>query len=344
MSPCNPQPWLDMLRMTDDPILPLLHRAIDMRRDLMDASHLSAFRLFSGFSEGCKELVIDVYADAAVIHNYADPAERGEERVREASSALMAALPWIRSALVKNRTSPSARGRRGRLTIGKDLPDRIREHGLWYALNLTLHQDCSFYLDTRNLRLWASRNLSGTTVLNTFAYTGSLGVAALGGGAERVVQLDHNRRFLEVAARSSALNQFPAEKTELVHHDFFREGGRLRRNKESFGCVILDPPFYSTGTTGTVDQAAGLAGLINKVRPLVAPGGHLVAISNAVFVSGADYMHALDEVCSDGYVEVAEIIRVPEDVVGMSRNRTQATITDPAPFNHTTKIAVLRMR
>jgi 23S rRNA (cytosine1962-C5)-methyltransferase len=52
---------------------------------------------------------------------------------------------------------------------------RIREHGVWYAVDLLLSQDAGLYLDTRGLRLWAMQNLAGKTVLNTFAYTGSLG-------------------------------------------------------------------------------------------------------------------------------------------------------------------------
>lgn len=36
-------------------------------------------------------------------------------------------------------------------------------------------------------------------MLNTFAYTGSLGVAACAGGTRRVVQVDLNRRFLDLA-------------------------------------------------------------------------------------------------------------------------------------------------
>jgi 23S rRNA (cytosine1962-C5)-methyltransferase len=58
-----------------------------------------------------------------------------------------------------------------------------------------MHGDASFYLDTRNLRGWALEHLAGKSVLNTFAYTGSLGVAAKAAGASRVVHLDLNKTF-----------------------------------------------------------------------------------------------------------------------------------------------------
>jgi len=54
----------------------------------------------------------------------------------------------------------------------------------------------------------AAENCSGETVLNTFAYTGSLGVAAMAGGAAPRVQQDLNRQFLNLAKSSYTLNGF----------------------------------------------------------------------------------------------------------------------------------------
>ena len=53
------------------------------------------------------------------------------------------------------------------------------------------------------------QNLKDKTALNTFAYTGSLGVAAMKGGASAVVHLDLNRKFLNIAKESYTLNGFP---------------------------------------------------------------------------------------------------------------------------------------
>jgi 23S rRNA (cytosine1962-C5)-methyltransferase len=84
------------------------------------------------------------------------------------------------------------------------------------------------------------------------------------------------------------------------------------------------------------------ARLINKVRPLVSDGGRLIAINNALFVSGKDYLRTLEELCKDGYLEILELIPVPDDYIGF--NRVGQPITDPAPFNHSTKMAVLEVR
>jgi 23S rRNA (cytosine1962-C5)-methyltransferase len=108
--------------------------------------------------------------------------------------------------------------------------------------------------------------------------------------------------------------------------------------------VILDPPIFAATGGGVVDLAGNYASLINKLRPLVASGGRLVAINNALFLSGAAYMQILDSVCRDGYVRLAERIDVPEDCAGYPQTRAGAPVSDPAPFNHATKIAVLEVR
>jgi 23S rRNA (cytosine1962-C5)-methyltransferase len=106
--------------------------------------------------------------------------------------------------------------------------------------------------------------------------------------------------------------------------------------------VLIDPPFFSATSKGTVNQVSESARLINKVRPLINNGGMLVAINNALYVSGKDYMQTLESLCEDGYLKIRELIPVPQDVVGF--NRLNAPIVDPSPFNHSTKIAILDIK
>jgi 23S rRNA (cytosine1962-C5)-methyltransferase len=180
--------------------------------------------------------------------------------------------------------------------------------------------------------------------LNTFAYTGSLGTAATAGGAVRVVQLDLNRRFLDLARRSYALNGFPVQDRDFLAADFFPQVGAFKKAGLTFDVVLIDPPFFSTTGRGRVDQVHQSARLINKVRPLVNDGGQLIVINNALFVSGADFHASLQTLCADGYLKIRERIPVPEDFTGYPETRAGSFITDPAPFNHSTKIAVLDVR
>jgi 23S rRNA (cytosine1962-C5)-methyltransferase len=210
-----------------------------------------------------------------------------------------------------------------------------------------LHRDASFYLDTRELRAWAQRNLAGKSVLNCFAYTGSLGVAARAAPAAEVVHVDKNRAFLNVAKDSYVLNGWPIQRPDFVAGDFFDFVAKAKKAERLFDCVFLDPPFFSTSARGRVDLGEEAHKTINKVRPLVGDGGVLVAVNNALFLAGSAYEATLASLCADGYMKLEEIIPVPPDVVGLVRAGAgdgAGWPADPAPFNHPTKIAVLRVR
>jgi len=277
-----------------------------------------------------------------------------------AQAFLLERLPWIDCVVHKTRSARDPARRRGVLAFGDSPTEKTREHGVWYALDLLMQQDASFYLDTRNLRRWLIDNagdpapsevdgpvlshVEGWRVLNTFAYTGSLGVAALAGGAEYVLQTDLKRKFLELARTSGILNRLDIGKMKLKANDFFSIVSQLKRKGELFDCVILDPPFFSSTKKGSVDLVNESTRLINKVRPLVSDGGYLVAINNALFLSGKDYLASLETLSADGYLSIESLITVPEDITGYPETIVNAPPTDPAPFNHPTKIAILKVR
>jgi 23S rRNA (cytosine1962-C5)-methyltransferase len=207
-----------------------------------------------------------------------------------------------------------------------------------------MNQDASFYIDTRNLRAWLKGNSTGKSILNTFAYTGSLGIAALAGGVERVVQLDRSRRFLDLARKSAALNHLDLGKMKCVVQDYFTGVSTLKREGVLFDTVILDPPFFSVTDKGRVDLATESNRLINKARPLVRDGGTLVVVNNALFLSGEAFMDSLRALATDGYLSIGEMIPIPQDAAGYVEDTTGVYPADPAPFNHPTKIVVLHVR
>ena len=108
--------------------------------------------------------------------------------------------------------------------------------------------------------------------------------------------------------------------------------------------MFLDPPIYSATSKGVVDLAQSYTRLINKVRPLINHDGYLVAVNNALFFSGAAYLKEIESLCADGYLTIEELIPVPEDSIGDSRIQLAGLIADPTPFNHSTKIVVLKVR
>ena len=93
-----------------------------------------------------------------------------------------------------------------------------------------------------------------------------------------------------------------------------------------------------------MDQVNESARLINKVRPLINDGGYLVTINNALYVSGSEYMRTLESLCEDGYLKIKELIPVSDDFTGYPETHIGKPITDPSPFNHSTKVAVMEVK
>ena len=318
----------------------LIIKAVQQRQTVNGETE--AYRLFNGFYEGLPGLVLDRYGPTLVVFNHGEPGAF-QAVIDEISHWILQNLDDMESVLLKERQHPDERTKNGILMAGKTLPESITEFGVNYALDLQMNQDASFYLDTRNLRRWLFDHMSGLRVLNTFAYTGSLGVAAGAGGAKLVVQSDIKGNFLAIAQQSWTLNALPDQKCEILEGDFFRVTGRMRNKNRLFDAVIIDPPYFSQTNAGKVDLQQETTRLINKVRPLVAHEGWLVVINNALFLSGADFMDELMDLCQSPYLEFDQVIPVPTDITG-----TTDTIVDPPPvptepFNHPTKIAILKV-
>jgi len=321
---------------------PLLVRALHARAELRDPRGESAYRLFNGHLEGFPALALDLYGRTALAQVQGEAG--GLEPILEAAEAVLRAeLSEVHSLLVKYRGATDESLRRGVLRFGQKIDRKVVENGVAYALDLKLNQDASLYLDTRNLRSWARTHLADAQVLNTFAYTGSLGVAARAAPARRVVQTDASRAFLNVGKVSFGLNNWPVARGDFRTGDFFEVVGGLKREGALFDCVLVDPPFFAAGERGTVDLQADIGRLLNKVRPLVGDGGRLVAVNNALFVSGADYLAQLETLCAQGYMELETLVPVGADFTGTPETRIGEPPVDPAPFNHSTKIAVLRV-
>lgn len=332
------------MEFSEKPLQEKLSYALQQRSQLIQPGVDIALRLFNGFLEGDSRWVIELFGKTLVINDHLDGEEPDLQIIQEIGGLYREWLPDLKTCLHKHRYSSQLEYKRGRIIFGDQLTKEICETGVQYAINLTINQDSSFYLDTRYLRTWLLENMNEKTVLNTFAYTGSLGVAALAGGARHIMQVDLNRRFLDVSKVSCQLNDIPLDRMRFMVGDFYRAVGNLKQNNCLFDCVILDPPFFSATEAGRIDLVNQNARLINKVKPLVAHQGYLIVVNNALFLSGQDFIEMVEELCKDQYMKIDTIIPVPQDVIGFNETIVSQPPTPVAPFNHSTKIVVLQVK
>ncbi len=327
---------------SEDVLIQRLSEAFSARKALLEPEHNQALRLFNGFYEGFPDLVVDLFGQTLLISNHAKPPDALDNYLPSIFDFYRRNLSWLSCGLLKHRNATDLALRRGIIVFGSRPDNAIIENGVTYALNLTLNQDSSLYLDTRHLRAYLTQNMAHKSLLNCFAYTGTLGIGALAGGARYVVQTDLNKSALALAQQSAQLNHFPG-RMETLPMDFFKAVAYFKQQQTLFDCVILDPPLYSSTPQGTVDLLHNWLRLINKVRPLIAHNGLLIAINNALYLPGSEVIQTIESLQNTGYVQFEQIISVPEDITGFPQTIYSQPPVDPTPFNHPTKIVVLHI-
>lgn len=312
----------------------LLSDAFRKRASLFSDPDNTAYRLFNGFCEGYPDITVDRYGTSAVILWNGKRTQPDETLRKQLRDLCLAQIPSIDSVIFKNRWSGDPEEKKGVFLSGNSPAKSIREWGIDYEVDLLVNKDCGFYLDSALLRRWLLTNCGGQRVLNTFAYTGSLGDAAAAGAALSVTQTDLNRNYLSVRKAAQ----------EYLFGDFFHVTAGLRRSGRLFDRIILDPPFYANaGRNAKVDQARNAAALINKIRPLAAHEGKIIILNNALFLSGRDFLAQIEPLCGE-WLSLSEFIPVPDSFFGFVSPASARYPADPAPFNHPTKIVILDVR
>ncbi|MBI2711938.1 MAG: class I SAM-dependent rRNA methyltransferase [Bdellovibrio sp.] len=171
-------------------------------------------------------------------------------------------------------------------------PDQliIQEGPARFLIRLKGSRHPGLFLDHQPLRQWLNDHAKGLSVLNTFAYTGSLSVAAALGGAKSVTTLDLSKPTLEWANENSALNGVESC-CRTIFGDVFEWLPRLGREKgpESFDCIILDPPSFSRGKKGNFSTAKDLGKLHQLALGLIRKNGFLITSINSAGIGWKKY-------------------------------------------------------
>lgn len=325
-------------------LLDMINHAIGYRKNLSTDPGTNVYRIFNGYTEGIPDLILEVYGTSLLIFDHGKNSTFDTSFFEEVRKICWQNFPFLTSVFLKRRNGASEKDKKGNLLFGKEIVQFVVENDVKYAVHFQTNQDSSFYTDTRNLRIWLKNHSSGKTVVNTFAYTGSLGVAALSGGASKVIQTDITPRFLDLARLSGQLNGIPTKRHAFIEGDFYRVVSRLKTGKALYDTVIIDPPFFSSTEAGTVDLSTDSSRLINKVRPIVKHEGTIILVNNSLFLKGTTFYEQVESLCQNEYVSIKEIIPVPLDVTGYPETIKSSLSIDPAPFNHSTKMIILDIK
>lgn len=279
----------DLQQAVDDAFfLKRVADSLQRREPFCDHRPGSALRLVNAESDGLPGLVVDRYGDYVICQFLSCGAERWRHAVIDALVRLTGC------AGIYERSDASVRHKEGLplrtgVLAGRCPPARIeiREGPCRFQVDVMQGHKTGFYLDQREGRAAVHRLAAGREVLNAFAYTGSMSVHALRGGAKRVTQIESSAEALEMAAANLALNRLGTADVESLQGDAFIWLRRLRDAGRKFDMVILDPPKFAESRGHVMAASRGYKDINLLGIKLLRPGGLLVTFSCSGHI-GAD--------------------------------------------------------
>ncbi|MEW6997028.1 bifunctional 23S rRNA (guanine(2069)-N(7))-methyltransferase RlmK/23S rRNA (guanine(2445)-N(2))-methyltransferase RlmL [Colwelliaceae bacterium BS250] len=226
---------------------------------------------------------IDRYDDHIVIHEYAPPKDIEEEK---SAKRLQEAIFWaprimnIAPEKVSLKVRSKQKGKNQYEQLGKTKQSlTVKEYDALLKVNLWDYLDTGLFLDHRKTRKIVAKKSQGKTLLNLFAYTGSVSVQAALAGAEKVTTIDMSNTYLEWAKDNFELNKLRGHKYEFIQADCLKW---LSDNKNQYDVVFIDPPTFSNSKRmeDSFDVQRDHLDLVKSGMKSVAPGGELVFTNN----------------------------------------------------------------
>lgn len=318
----------------DDELVKRFTRALEGRAVLLSTLHESEttlYRLFHGATEGCPGLTVDRYGPNLLVQSWREPLS---EALLLELQALASDTLQVELGLCWYDRSKRGDSRRPLVQLA-DAPAIGHELGLAFDVEL-VHRgiDPLLFLDFRVARRAVRERADGKSVLNLFSYTCGIGVAALAGGAEAVLNVDFAEHALGVGRRNAELNALDAEHFGLLREDclpVMRQlsglgvKGKAARRKftklkpREFDLVILDPPRYAKSPFGLVDTVNDYQSLFKPALLSVKPGGEMLVTNNVASVELNAWLEILNRCAQKAGREIAslEVLRPEADFPGL---------------------------
>lgn len=259
----------------------LLSAAIDLRRrlGLADDPLTNAYRLVHAAGDGLPGLIVDRYADVAVVQCHSI----GMHRQREAIARWLRELLPEQLVCVYDKSQATLPDRYAhQLTdgtlIGTDRREvTISENGRRFHVAIAEGQKTGFFLDQRENRWLLGGYANGKRVLNLFSYTGGFSIYALAGGAEHVVSVDLSDKATQLARENGERNGYDRSRHEVIAADVMEY--LKSTDPASFDLVVVDPPAYAKNKHRRHKAVQAYKRLNARAIATLRPGGLLFTFS-----------------------------------------------------------------
>ena len=246
------------------------------------ADNNNSYRLVHGEGDFLPGLIVDIYADTAVVQAHSIGMHCHRQQIAE---AIEQEVPQVDKVYYKSDdTLPHKapiQGERVGYLIGAAKADLsgdfwAKENGLDFRIDWLRGQKTGFFIDQRDNRALLEHYAAGKEVLNMFCYTGGFSVYALRGGAKLVHSVDVSQKAIDLV-RSNVARNFG----ENAAHEAFAEEAFefMARNQNKYDLIILDPPAFAKHRDAVKNALRGYQRLNAKGIQAIRPGGILFTFS-----------------------------------------------------------------
>ena len=259
-----------------------VREAIGLVRNLNDT-----YRLVHGEGDWLPGLIVDVYADTAVVQAHSV----GMHMHRmEIAKAIIAEVPQVKNVYYKSDDTLPFKAPIEGDKIGylrhNDTPLRhdneefwSTENGLSFRIDWLRGQKTGFFVDQRENRALVERYAKDKDVLNMFCYTGGFSLYALRGGAKTVDSVDISQKAIDLVNINVAKNFPNATNHTAVAADAFEYLSKQKEAGKTYDLIILDPPAFAKHRDAVKNALRGYQRINAKAIEMIRNGGLLFTFS-----------------------------------------------------------------
>lgn len=289
-----------------------LFEAARAKRQAYEASPATtAYRLFNQDGDDFGGLTIDRYGDYALFSWY----NRFVYGLRDQIvSAFSQVYPDLLGAYEKCRFQ-GADQVSGHL-YGQTAPDTftVLENGLAYQVFLNDGLMTGIFLDQHEVRGALVDGLAaGKSLLNLFSYTAAFSVAAAMGGATSTTSVDLAKRSRELSKAHFEANGLDMAEHRLVVMDVFDYFPYAKKKGLVYEVIVLDPPSFARNGKRTFSVAKDYHKLVAQSLEILAPGGTIIASTNASNLSLSTFEKQLKKGLGQQVHRFAQVQQLPAD-------------------------------
>ena len=256
--------------------------AYDVRESLgLVTEENNTYRLIHGEGDFLPGLIVDVYADTAVIQAHSVGMHYHREEIAQAIVEVVAQVDkvYYKSDDTLPHKANIQGDRVGYLIGGDRVEDKefwAKENGLSFRIDWLRGQKTGFFIDQRDNRALLEQYAKDKDVLNMFCYTGGFSVYALRGGAKKVHSVDVSQKAVDLVRSNVAYNF-----GENAPHEAFAEEAFefMTKNTNTYDLIILDPPAFAKHRDAVKNALRGYQRLNAKGIQSIRPGGILFTFS-----------------------------------------------------------------